>query len=151
MSQTITSKHNPEIKSKHSKKDIDDTIINNKDNKTNKTNKTNNKNEKNIKNNNDKNENNNNNYNNENNYNEQMNNACNEKSFMGNMIKKLKEGFINDPAIDNFKNELLTSVYDEIYIYIYPHYITFFALMVAILFLEILIFLAIFATVKLRN
>ncbi len=73
-------------------------------------------------------------------------NNCDEKSLMGNIIKKIKEGIMND----NIKNELITPIYDEIYMLIYPHYIMLFALMIAILFLEILIFFAIFATIKLR-
>jgi hypothetical protein len=73
-------------------------------------------------------------------------NNCDEKSVIGNIIKKIKEGIMND----NIKNEIITPIYDEIFLFIYPHYIIFFALMIAILFLEILIFFAIFATIKLR-
>ena len=59
-----------------------------------------------------------------------------ENSFVGNMIKKIKEGLMND----DFKNEFVLPVYEEVYLHIYPHYIIFFALLLAIIVLEILIF-----------
>jgi hypothetical protein len=78
--------------------------------------------------------------------NQQKESLCDEKSFVGGIIKKIKEGISND----SIKNELITPIYDEIILHIYPHYLIFFTLMVVILFLEILIFFAIFATIKLR-
>ena len=70
-----------------------------------------------------------------------------ENSFAGNIIKKIKEGVMND----SFKNEFIMPVYEEIYLHIYPHYIIFFALLLAIIVLELLIFFSIFAVIKYKN
>lgn len=64
-----------------------------------------------------------------------------ESSFIGGMIKKIKEGIMTD----SFKNEFITPVYEQVYLHIYPHYIIFFALLVSIIVLQLLIFFAIFS------
>jgi hypothetical protein len=64
-----------------------------------------------------------------------------ESSFVGGMIKKIKEGVMSD----SFKNEFITPVYEQVYLHVYPHYIIFFALLISIIVLQLLIFFAIFS------
>jgi len=73
--------------------------------------------------------------------------AFEESSFVGTMIKKIKESIVSD----SFKNEFITPVYEQVYLNIYPHYIIFFALLISIIVLQLLIFFAIFSLLNKNN
>ena len=45
--------------------------------------------------------------------------------FIKKMFHKIKESFINNDIKNEIKNEIIAPIYEEIYLLILPHYITF--------------------------